>query len=639
MSMLRFLAGGGKGKIHPPLRGSLATATSADSQIKLKLVVPNWGVIYLPAPEPPLATDTEAPPRNDFPFRGELEVTLPPGGARRCKSIRVGLRTVITLDLGQGRRFEEDVLFERKVEIIGSTGDGIWLEEGLQRFDFTIIVPADLASHDWHTNGVISHVLYAEVEGLPDPHGMVRSASSNSLFGLRKGGRSASRPPPSSRGSSPAASPPLSPVPRNASFSGAIRSQALAAGASGSAAASGHAPGPAGPACGANITAALNNLASPTPGFPFRSPGTSPVPSRSASPVRSASPRPNPAHVSGAHNLSITREEEVVLPHVPSYDDSMAQLSLADTPTPDWITGTHIAKRNCMIVYNPNPLGGVNELADHASGYVPGLGVWSWRMLSDVWCIGALLSFNFHLSNISPATTVFSISLLLNQTHSIVSPRDPDATPHEFVRTFTIFAEGKRPPEGYYYPDLRHPAIWRGKDARGKREGGEITIDNKVRMPNDNVARPSTVDGVVTPISVSHTMTLEVAFSVWGEDDTGKKMSHPTFGGLRLLRVSRPVSVPSCCLVPAVLDLPTYGSHEKDRIPGPTDDMPTGLPGWEWCACGWQISELESRMRQSIFAQQAEAAARAEAGSARSSISDGDSKLANERGRGRQGSQ
>jgi hypothetical protein len=345
--------------------------------------------------------------------------------------------------------------------------------------------------------------------------------------------------------------------------------------------------------------------------------------------------------VSGAHNLSITRQEELVLPRVPSYDDSMAQLSLNDNNnnvTPDWITGMHVAKRNCMIVYNPNPLGGVNELADHANGYVPGLGVWSWRMLSDVWCIGALLSFNFHLTNLSPATTVFSISLLLNQTHSIVSPRDPEGTPHEFVRTFTIMSEGKRPPEGYYNPDLRHPAIWRGKEARGKREGGEITLDQKVRMPNDNVARPSTVEGVVTPISVSHTMTLEIAFSVWGEDDTGKAMSHPTFGGLRLLRVSRPVSVPSCCLVPAVLDLPTYGSHEKDRIPGPADDMPTGLPGWEWCACGWQISELESRMRQSIFAQQAEAAARADSGSARSSISDGDSKLANERERGRQGS-
>ncbi|GMK53506.1 hypothetical protein CspeluHIS016_0100920 [Cutaneotrichosporon spelunceum] len=584
MSMLRFLAGGGaKGKM--PARSSAATATSYDSQIKLKLVVPNWGVMYLPAPEQPLA-DTEAPPRNDFQLNGELEVTLPPGGAKRCKSIRVGLKTVMTLDLGPKRRFQEDVLFERKVEIVSGTADGVWLEEGLQRFDFTIIVPAGLASHDWHTNGVISHVLYAQVEGLPNPAGMARAASANSLFGLRKGSRSSSRAHTPSRGSSPA-SPSRSPGPRGrSSLSGPSR----------------HGP----IECGANIEAALNNLGAPTPGFVFRSPGSSPIPSRSSSPVRSASPLPNPVHISGAHSLSITREEDVVLPRVPSYDDSMAQLSLQESAanvstSPTWIMGTHMAKRNCLIVYNPNPLGGVNELTDHANGYIPGLGFWTWRMHSDVWCIGALLDFNFHLADIAPTTTIFSVRLLLNQTHSIVSPRDPDGTPHEFVRTFTILSEGKQPPEGYYNPDTRHPAIWRGKDAKGKRDTGDLTIDTKARMPNDNVARPSTVPGVVTPITVSHTMTLEVAFSVWGEDDTGQKI-HQTFGGLRVLRVSRPLSVPSCCLVPAVLDLPTYGAHEKDRIPGHAE-APAGLPGWEWCACGWQISELEARMRQSIFAQ------------------------------------
>lgn len=167
-------------------------------------------------------------------------------------------------------------------------------------------------------------------------------------------------------------------------------------------------------------------------------------------------------------------------------------------------------------------------------------------MANSQWCIGALLSFNFHLSQLSPTTTIFSVQLLLNQTHSIVSPRDMGGdAQHESTRTFTLLSEGKRPAEGYYFPDKRHPAIWRGKDASGTREGGEITIDTKCRMPNDNVARPSTLPGVVTPISVKHSIVLEVAFSVWGEDDLGNKMDIPTFGGLRLLKVSRPVIVPS----------------------------------------------------------------------------------------------
>lgn len=40
--------------------------------------------------------------------------------------------------------------------------------------------------------------------------------------------------------------------------------------------------------------------------------------------------------------------------------------------------------------------------------------------------------------------------------------------------------------------------------------------------------------------------------------------------------------------------------------------MPPGLPGWEWCACGWKIEELEARMRMSIMAQQAQADGAAE---------------------------
>jgi len=135
MSMLRYLApGGGKGKIQPPPRGALGVSSSGGEQVKLKIGVPNYGILYLPAPEAPLPDGQEEQPRDDPMLSGELEVILPAGsGSKRCKSIRVGLKTVITLDLGQGRRYEEDVLFERKVEIIGSTSDGIWLSEGSQR--------------------------------------------------------------------------------------------------------------------------------------------------------------------------------------------------------------------------------------------------------------------------------------------------------------------------------------------------------------------------------------------------------------------------------------------------------------------------------------------------------------------------
>lgn len=48
----------------------------------------------------------------------------------------------------------------------------------------------------------------------------------------------------------------------------------------------------------------------------------------------------------------------------------------------------------------------------------------------------------------------------------------------------------------------------------------------------------------------------EVYFSVWGEDDQGKEMVAPGPGGLRFLQVTKPIILPSCALIPSVLDLP-----------------------------------------------------------------------------------
>jgi hypothetical protein len=92
--------------------------------------------------------------------------------------------------------------------------------------------------------------------------------------------------------------------------------------------------------------------------------------------------RPNPAHVSAAQSLSITRQEAPMLPRAPSYDAALDAVG----DRSDWIVGTHRSKRNCMVVYNPSPTGGVNELQERANGYVEGLGVWELEMVSDVVC-------------------------------------------------------------------------------------------------------------------------------------------------------------------------------------------------------------------------------------------------------------
>ena len=50
---------------------------------------------------------------------------------------------------------------------------------------------------------------------------------------------------------------------------------------------------------------------------------------------------------------------------------------------------------------------------------------------------------------------------------------------------------------------------------------------------------------VVSPIRVAHRLIAEVFFSVYGEMDNGEKMPSPGPGGLRVMRITRAVAVPS----------------------------------------------------------------------------------------------
>lgn len=86
---------------------------------------------------------------------------------RKAHSISVGVQSVCRLHMGVQRGWEEDGIFERGVEILGGTEDGIWLEKGSQNFTFAILLPATLATHDKHQFGRVSYILTARVEGAP----------------------------------------------------------------------------------------------------------------------------------------------------------------------------------------------------------------------------------------------------------------------------------------------------------------------------------------------------------------------------------------------------------------------------------------------------------------------------------------
>jgi hypothetical protein len=95
----------------------------------LTLHVPAYGVLYLTRPSQSSSSWAESSTSNTL--RGELEINVPSGNRKRCRSIKVGLKTVCRLLLVE--RWEEDVIFERDSVHQAGNGEGIWLEEGITK--------------------------------------------------------------------------------------------------------------------------------------------------------------------------------------------------------------------------------------------------------------------------------------------------------------------------------------------------------------------------------------------------------------------------------------------------------------------------------------------------------------------------
>ena len=59
-------------------------------------------------------------------------------------------------------------------------------------------------------------------------------------------------------------------------------------------------------------------------------------------------------------------------------------------------------------------------------------------------------------------------------------------------------------------------------------------------------------DRTWTPIHIAHTLVAEVFFSIWGKTEFGEDMSRPGPGGLQVMRIKRPVVVPSVSRYPTL---------------------------------------------------------------------------------------
>lgn len=97
----------------------------------LTIHVPGYGSIRMIEPSP-----LQNEPRQDFILNGHLEIFVPqPLGRLRCRLIKIGFRSILTLRPSPDSPEEVDTLYDTDTELQGADGGGsyTWLEVGTQR--------------------------------------------------------------------------------------------------------------------------------------------------------------------------------------------------------------------------------------------------------------------------------------------------------------------------------------------------------------------------------------------------------------------------------------------------------------------------------------------------------------------------
>ncbi|KAL7421379.1 hypothetical protein Q5752_004264 [Cryptotrichosporon argae] len=527
----------------------VAPADSAHA-VEIALNVPTHGVVFMAPPEEARvhAQMHGTEPTWDHLLSGELVLALPAGHPPvRYARIAVGFYSQLWTGLNRGNDAQVHELFRREI----ASDDGGVLEDTM-RFDFSLILPSNLAARDRVGDNSIVTNLYAELVGAPIAASPRSPASSSTATPGRRGAserrtksRSSSRARPAASAGAHERSP--SPLARTPLFGTLSRS--------------------------------LMSLT--------RADGGSSSRGRSGPRER----EPDDGHADAAAAADEDGAANSPIPRPPGY----AQPAPAHGAEPEMLQGTFHAEKVIRVIHNPDPAGGTTELDEHMSGQVDGLGQFDVTLYSDVWSISAMFRACLILSDLPPTATVYSFRVHLDQTHHVRVPSAaPDAQPLVYKRRFLLVQRGAAPDSRHVVPSANAPALWRGRKAGGK-DDGVLMLECQDRVLRDDlVARPSTPRWVTSPIHVSHNFVVVVHFSTYGTDAYGKPLRSAGPGALRELRITRPAVLPTCALVPRAVNLPDY--EHPEQWAG-TDDP---LKPWNGCACAFSDAHVEERMRAAL---------------------------------------
>ncbi|ORY31065.1 hypothetical protein BCR39DRAFT_528146 [Naematelia encephala] len=175
MSFIRLLSPM-RGMGRPSVSSSYSSSAPLENPDKpsIAIHVPAYGVVRMNYIDP------SSQHRDDKLLTGELEVRLPAGKRRRCKSMRIGVTSEYKINWsegkskGTGESSETARLFETQVTLGDHDDEEIWLEEGSQRFEFTIILPATLPAQDHNLRDPtarLSYLIQAVIQGEEEQKG------------------------------------------------------------------------------------------------------------------------------------------------------------------------------------------------------------------------------------------------------------------------------------------------------------------------------------------------------------------------------------------------------------------------------------------------------------------------------------
>ncbi|GAA5989603.1 hypothetical protein JCM10908_000549 [Rhodotorula pacifica] len=234
-------------------------------------------------------------------------------------------------------------------------------------------------------------------------------------------------------------------------------------------------------------------------------------------------------------------------------------------------------------------------------GTLDEIGPYSMALQSQHCMVGGLLLFRLNLLFPPIDLVIYTIKVKIVQTFHLQSPVDKNHTADPPSAAQTVFiVDAAHPPNYGKVSDTTRtpksePQTPRIGPMKVLRKDEMWKLHHLSRLPNDNMIRPSTFEGTITPISVSHTIQMEMTYRPMTEDEinppppngpsTSSKKGKEKEADRRKLVMSKPLELFSCCCFLDSLTLPVYSVLDPNPMPLESELL---LP----CVCGMTLRQL-----------------------------------------------